>query len=373
MPWKSRRAILFFCSFTLLSAAALTLGPRLVEAQMPPVPPGGKQPYTFGNIVLPKDDELAERTEQAIDNVRAKQWRTAVETVQSLLGREEDRFVPLTRRGADGQERTNYVSVKREASRLLGQMPQEGKATYESLYGAQADKLVKSARTNNDAVLMAQVVALYFHTEAGLEAANWLGTYLLDRGDFMGSARLFQLLLERNGIRSVSLQTLIKAAYVFHSSGDTLARDAAFAELERRGEELPLRGGNKTVAEVRDSITAISRVLLTTGADDVPLFGGRPARSSLQIGGVPFLEASWRHPTWTNEETRRRIQEGERLLNETPNQSKPVLPGAFPLAVAAQKGEQRVPMVITRTADGIYARYLKETGKSSAGCRRSAG
>src|SRR5262245_30419677 len=150
MSWSSRRAVLFLLALAMLAVATVSVTVQNAQAQakkkkgkkggvdLPPAPVlTGKAVYDLGNLELRKDvDDLAEVVQQAIDNTRSKNWREASEIIHGLLGREEDKFVPLTRRGPDGQESTPYISVKREANRLLGAMPKEGRAVYESLYGA---------------------------------------------------------------------------------------------------------------------------------------------------------------------------------------------------------------------------------------------
>src|SRR4051812_26508646 len=107
MSWSTRRAI------SVLSLAAVLAGmsaighvsaqkaarqrpPALVPGGGPPgavpgapVGPPKKEGYDLGNLTLPKDDDLKERIEAAVDRIRVKEWDKACDTLQALLGRHE--------------------------------------------------------------------------------------------------------------------------------------------------------------------------------------------------------------------------------------------------------------------------------------------
>src|SRR5262245_9097509 len=137
MSWSTRRAI------SVLSLAAVLAGMSTIDpvsaqpkAKAPRVLPGGppgttpgtpgapgappkKEGYDLGSLTLPKDDDLKERIEAAVDRMKVKDWNKACETLQALLGRPEDIFVPVSRLSGDGKEDVAYVSVKKEAARLI--------------------------------------------------------------------------------------------------------------------------------------------------------------------------------------------------------------------------------------------------------------
>ncbi|MFM7149772.1 MAG: hypothetical protein ACKO23_08010, partial [Gemmataceae bacterium] len=213
MSWNSRR------DYLVLTAAGLAalLGVGILTARQavrpaPPAPPvgggvavpgvpprGGPRPpgappakksgYDLGSLTLPKDDDLKEKIEAAIDRIKEKDWKRACDTLQALVGREEDVFIPINRTAPDGTEVNAYVSVKKEAARLLSTMPKAGRDVYEATFGEKASTMVKRARTNNDRAEMAQAMGLYLYTDAGVDAATWLGTFHLDRAEFQAAAR----------------------------------------------------------------------------------------------------------------------------------------------------------------------------------------
>src|SRR5262245_10941007 len=131
----------------------------------PPGVPQKKAGDDLGSLTLPKDDDLKEKIEAAMDRIKEKDWKRACDTLQALVSRHEDIFVPITRPGQDGTEATGYVSVKKEAARLISTMPKAGRDMYETTFGEKAATMVKRARENNDRTEMAQAMGLYLYTD----------------------------------------------------------------------------------------------------------------------------------------------------------------------------------------------------------------
>src|SRR5262249_37091476 len=154
--------------------------------------------YDLGRLSLPKDksDDLKEMLDAAEDRIKEKRYTDASKLLQKLVGRQEDVFVPRIRKDKQG-ESTIYLSVKKEATRVIGAMPKQGLKEYEAVFGAKAYQEVKSARTNNSFQQMAQAASLYLHTDAGADAANWCAIYMMDRANFTGAANFYQLLIQR--------------------------------------------------------------------------------------------------------------------------------------------------------------------------------
>src|SRR5205085_10840507 len=109
-----------------------------------------------------------------------------------------------------------WVGVKKEASRLLANLPDKGKDFYKLTYGPKAAALLADARAKSDPALMAQVAKFYLYTDAGLEATSWLANYMLDRGEYTAANLHFRRLIDRQGLDKVPAKALFKAAYAFH-------------------------------------------------------------------------------------------------------------------------------------------------------------
>ncbi|MGL4551459.1 MAG: PQQ-binding-like beta-propeller repeat protein, partial [Gemmataceae bacterium] len=366
MTWSSRRAVIALATVASLGAISLVghaLAQKLpaVRPIMPTPPPGGMaatapaapEGFELGDLTLPKDEDLAERVEAATDNIIRKDWATACKTLQELAGRTEDVFVPIKKPDAKGVPTVVYASVKKEASRLIGSLPKPGRDFYEATYGPQADAMVRRAKEINDFREMALALSLYLHTDAGIDAATWLGSYMLDRAEFQGATRFYQTLLDRAGVAALKDPTLLKAAYAFHSAGDRKSRDAVLGELTKRGRvEFKLRDEVRTVADVRDSLDRLVVSVSQQSASDSPIYRGRPARSAMLPGGAPFLEPAWKAAMAKAEPTRLYVRGAEDGLRA---KAAPVLSAFSPVTATASKGDKKTPLLIYRSWWGIHA------------------
>jgi outer membrane protein assembly factor BamB/tetratricopeptide (TPR) repeat protein len=402
MSWSSRRAIFVLGAVAVFGMASVV---QHVHAQRriarpirrpPPgvVVPGGPEgvpggPGTkppakgelgMGNLTLTADDgPLTGRIQAAGDNIvkamRAtkrkelneanKYWEAAVKTLQELRSREQDKFVTVTRKDVEGHEVSAYVSVKTEAARLIGRLPKPGRDFYEGTYGRKADSMVKHAKDANDPREMGIAMSLYLYTEAGAEAANWLGTYFLDRGNYQAATNCFAQLLQRDGVAALSGKTLIKSALAFHHGGGEKSRlEAIAAELKKRGKELKFRDEPRTPEEVLTYINKRPTHTVTLSASDVPGYRGGDNRNVLQPGGVPLLHSLWREETVTKDKDGKKptlphLQQAERQLL---GQDKPVLPASFPVTTTVERKGKKTSLVAFRNWNGIVAVDLK-TGK----------
>jgi outer membrane protein assembly factor BamB/tetratricopeptide (TPR) repeat protein len=376
MSWSRRRATLVLALLALLGVISL-VGHLDAQVRMKggarPVPPGGpgapgrpgappvKPSYDLGSLTLPKNDDLKDRIDSAIDRIKKKEWAQACETLQSLVGRPNDEWVPLSRTDPTGREIQLYGSVKKEALRLIGTLPQEGRSFYEATYGPKAETIVKQARTNGDPVQMGQALSLYYYTPAGAEAANWLGTFMLDRAQFQGARNYFMQLVLRAGIKQVKTRTLVKVAYAFHQAGDEQAKQTAFKELEKRGVEIRLRDESKSVAELQEVINRTVAHVSQQSASDSPIYRGRPNRNAMLPSGTPFLEAAWRQRMFTAPKTTDRLKTAETAML---SRNLPILSTFFPVTATVTKRDKKSTLLIYRSFKGIVAVDMK-TGKQA--------
>ena len=318
-----------------------------------------KKEYDLGSLTLPKDDDLAQRIEAASDNIKKKDWERACKTLQELVGRPTDVWVPLSRTDPAGREIQLYGSVKKEAARLIGSLPRPGRDFYETTYGPKAEALVKRARMNNDRREMGQAMSLYLYTDAGAEAANWLGTYHLDRAEFQAAARFFQQLINRAGVKPLKERTLLKAAFAFHHAGDVRAENIVARELKQRDVEIRLRDEPKTVAELLAGINKMVVSVSLQSASDSPIYRGRPSRNAMLPGGNAFLEATWKQPMARTDATKGQLKTAETAML---SRNLPILSTFFPVTATVTKGEKKIPLLIYRSYWGIHAANMK-TGK----------
>src|SRR4051812_44192408 len=108
MSWSSCRAAFLLTAIVLLGSLSLVsdsrgqvkIGKRPPKGvgEVPPVPGGvplKKEAFDLGNLTLPKNEDLGDRIEAAMDRIKSKDWEGACKTLQDLVGRAEDVFVPL--------------------------------------------------------------------------------------------------------------------------------------------------------------------------------------------------------------------------------------------------------------------------------------
>jgi len=345
--------------------------PKLPPAPPPaqkatPRPIGGPAPATktadprfTDDVTIPTDRESKRLIQAAQDYIKKKEWQVVCESLQSLLDGKEDSFLEVTTNDADGKPVTRRVSVRAEASRLIGELPADGLEFYQVRYGPAAESRLKEAIEKNDPAILADVALKHLHTKAGLEAANLLGTYHLDRGNYLMSALCFERLLGRPDADKLSFKVLFKAALAYRRAGDTDNADKLWKKMADRAAraELVLGKTKVTVNQLRAEYDRAAGLLLQAGQHDWPMFRGNASRSARGIGGTAYLEPRWQASMLPLDEPgqvdasnwiRQALAVAFQALD-----NKPVLPTFFPIAANGK--------LIYRTYDGVYAVSLKDT------------
>lgn len=143
---------------------------------------------------------------------------------QRILDRGDDGFVKLR---ADGQ----WLEVRGEVLRGLSELPPEGQATYERLFGTAARHLFEQSSQTGRSVFATETMRRYFHTAAGFESARWLAAHWLDKGETRVAARLFERLLSEPVHRErLTPNLMVQAAVAQRLAGnDVRARTAGQA------------------------------------------------------------------------------------------------------------------------------------------------
>ncbi len=266
-------------------------------------------------------------------------WREVTQALQEILDHPQDYFIPV-KRGPN----TLWVSMRAEANRLLGSMPAKGKEVYEVLSGPRAANVLRAAKNANNPEGLAKVALHYFHTQAGAEATDLLGTHHLDRGRYLMAASCFRQLLDRADAAPASL---FKAGLAFRRSGDEAAVARAWKRLAAKAPD------GLTLGEHRLSLDELKEVLdrkpekvmaRTTTAGDWLMFRGDASRGGLGLAAKPILESKWKQPT-VHEPTSRGWLDN--AMQQMQVRRLPVLPGSFPIAVGGK--------IIYRSQRGIRA------------------
>jgi outer membrane protein assembly factor BamB len=355
-----------------------------VTAQDPPVVAQGKARAVARPVAppgVPADPDSSKEAESAADSVHLptnhdarrllgvakdyiseEDWGQAANVLQALIDLPEDAFSEVKHKGADGKEKTRWISVREEANHLLGTMPAQGLEFYELRYGGKARALLNRAKDQNDPSLLAEVAFKYRHTYAGLDATELLGTYHLDRGRYDPAAICFERLLRRQGNQAAAL-TLFKACLAFQRADDRKNYESNFATawkllttkardgLEVGDERVPLDRLHKV-------LVAKTPATRQTAKYDWLIFRGDAKRNAQGKGGTLFREPRWTISLVPAEF--REVKEGKawveaylhRALKTFDERGQAALPGFFPIAAGGK--------LVFRSYGGVHAVHPKK-------------
>jgi outer membrane protein assembly factor BamB len=381
-----RRALIALLAVAVAAAASLgpaTYAQKAVEKKAPlptpvpagpvPAPPTGNAPQldeASHAISLPTDNRLKQQIEAAVDNIKAENWVLATEVLQKLVSIKEDVFVKVPRRLPDGREDHALVSVRAEADRLIGTLPRKGMEFYRLNYGPKAADLLKQARESGKPELLAQVMRLYMHTEAGAEATELLGTYLLDRGNYGLAALCFERLLNREGPDKLAPLTLYKAAYAFHQTGagaDKANEELVWRELNKRARELRVGAQTRTVPELQSYVDHLVRAYADRYVSDYPIYGGNESRTAQTFGDYAFMEPRWRQPMLRAGEGGQAVGAWlKRAEEQLKARNLPLLPAFYPVTATLTRDDkqtgkpEKVPLLVYRSHWGLHAVNMRD-------------
>jgi PQQ-like domain len=300
----------------------------------PKLPEFGLQlrPTFSSQLTLPTDPDLERKLSAIPDYIGVKDWKAVTKALQEILDAPEDCFLPQDHKGV-----ARWVSVKAEANRLLGTLPADGRLHYETMAGVTAAALLEDAKKNADLQKLGDVALRYFHTKAGREALDLLGTYNLDRGRFLMACVCFDRLLQRPDAEELSAVTLFKAAMAFRRHGETAKSEAVWTKLTEKakdGKDLGLK--KATLADLKKLID--QPMVASSGgpvaATGWTMFRGSPARESLAASKpleLKSLAKNWKALS---------VEEGSfghskisNAVDRMSNGGQPIVSGAVPLTL----------------------------------------
>jgi outer membrane protein assembly factor BamB len=362
--------VAFLAGLTFLPPAAAEFRKPLPLPPQTDGPPGEpREPGEVSNaLTLPMADKgTKDRILAAPDYIATKNWTTAVSTLQGLIDRKEDVFVELKRKDATGKESVHTVSVRAEANRLIGSLPQEGMEFYRVTYGPTAKGFLKQARATGDRDLLGQVSRRFLYTDAGVEATHLLLSVNLESGNYVAAALSYERLLEREGADKLSPATLLRAAVAYRQIA---ARDQSIKDKEEQtwkylsekvGSSMQLGGKSVDISDLRADLGKYQTLAANFTIYDYPMYRGDPTRSAMSNGGTPFLEKRWHWPTFTSlgkldDKDNPSLAHGEitAAVRFQEGRSQAILPSFFPIAADGK--------LVYRSYWGLHAVDIK-TGK----------
>jgi outer membrane protein assembly factor BamB len=301
------------------SGAADHHGPRdMIDGRVPHNPSQAKQ---------------LEHAEQLIVGGHADQ---ALERLEFLLTN-SDR---ATIRTADG--RPGLVAW--EVNRLLGRLPAHALDTYRLRHEAQAAQLFDDAQKTGNWDQIMDVATRYFHTQTGKQAANAIGNFHFDRGEFGLAALWYARVLNATPAVAQDPKWSLKAALALRQSGKTKDSDELLRRLQPSGVESQVDVGG-------DSVKPEAWLHRFTGIDQstIPVlqewlqFFGSSRRTGTAAGGDPLLLSRWFQPTTQNKPV---LDQLASLTQDLADSGRAPIPVGFPLMVKDR--------VAFRTLHGVH-------------------
>src|SRR5262245_37973149 len=160
-------ALLVALAFLQLVPSGLGQNRVLPRPAQPPIAKDAsksEEPQYTDAVTLPRNPESKRLIQAAQDYLKKQEWRNASECLQSLLETPEDSFIEITRKNDAGADVMLRVSVRAEANRLIGELPPEGRESYQLQYGQIAAEKLRQALEQADPILLAEVSQRYLHT-----------------------------------------------------------------------------------------------------------------------------------------------------------------------------------------------------------------
>lgn len=311
-----------------------------------------------GSDFFPPDRTALQRLSKAKTLLDEGVYADAVRLLVAVLESSEDFFLePSAKRG--GSRR----SLKTEARQLLGELPDEGRQSYELQFGPEARTQLDAAARARNLEQLEAVARRFFHTRAGYEATELLGLAHMEEGRPLAAALCFKRLQETRVAAEFEPRLSLNLAICWWRAGMPVPAAEALLRLksQRPNEVVAVAGRERRVADMGLSPAAALSWLQAaigpqpagagTGAMQWTMSRGDPGRNAVSLGSSPLLDRRWAVPTANDPWIERSL---ERLQQELLDDETAVVPAASPLAVDQ--------LVFMRTIAGLTAIDFR-TGK----------
>jgi len=243
------------------------------------------------------DRQTTRTLESARELAEAKDYTQAVQQVQRVLDNSEDfGYLP------EGEARERFSSAKREALRILEEMPAEGRETYEREFGPAAKQMLAEAVEQGGASGLEELARRFFFTSAGAEATYRLGAHYLDHAEPRTAALYFQRLRNRpDAARKWEPMLSLKTAVCWVRADEPAQAVEILKGLKEKFPNAGVSVGGATVPLYKEGEDPIRWLATVAGAPaaepispvaDWPLFLGNAARNP-PAGAVPLGEPLW--------------------------------------------------------------------------------
>lgn len=247
-------------------------------------------------ITTPLTDQATlRRLNEAQRLITEERSARAVGLLQRILDEPEDSFVPPKKPKPATQGGDQWISARKEAERVVGQLGADGLTEYRKLFEDQAAAMLRQAVAENRTDLLVDVARRFFLTESGFQAVNILASRELDRGHPRISLAFLDQLLEspvhRDQVTDAMRAKRALALMLLGRSADAefALKAIGLPKLQLGGEARPL---DKLLANVPVKRTPVKRVEPPSGEKD---------------DSLPLLDAEWSRPISKYSETGRAV------------------------------------------------------------------
>ena len=308
-----------------------------------------------GGVFLPTDRLKQRQLDRVRRLIDESKWSDAATLLDEVLGTDRDFFF------RPEQRQSTWQSMKAEASRLIGGLPQSGRDAYELQFRARAERMLQQAVATGDAAGVVAVARRWFHTPSGHRATLLAALESLEHNQPLAAAAWLDRLSMSKESAVYEPTLSIMQAMAWFRAGDPQAA-AAILEKARKGRCITARIGGKdlTVSFLPgESLTWLKSLIggpplmASRKTSEWWLHRGDPARNALATASRPILVPRYRVPlTRHPEESRHLLKERKRAADAV--NGLPLLPAGTPLAVDGS--------ILVHTPMGLLAIDF-ETGK----------
>ncbi|MEM8944869.1 MAG: PQQ-binding-like beta-propeller repeat protein [Planctomycetota bacterium] len=301
---------------------------------------------------LPSNRLDARGIQRARELIAKGEFSQSIRFLDEVLARSEDSFVVGT--GND------YHGLKESAREILGSLPPEGRAIYQTTFGPVARRLLKQATSAGDVDRLRQIAQRYFHTQAGHEAALLFAQCEADQGRHLTAALTYEQLLDSTEAEArfqPQLSILAATSWLAESNVPRaneilrMLEDRGFRSVKLADQDHRLQSPGRDAEQWLRDLVGSPLIKDAVAEQQWLMHRGNAARNGTTDGGLPHLRVRWQVRLLEHHNLESVHDEMQGLLSR---QQRSKVPAGTPLAVGNY--------VVTRSPHGLLAIDFR-TGK----------
>jgi outer membrane protein assembly factor BamB len=306
------------------------------------------------NLTLPTDRTLGSKFSQLPTLIEKGQFNDVTQFLGNLLGGDTDEDHAEDTFYLDEDDAEHPRGLKAEAQRLLGLLPEKGRAAYQLQFGVRAEKLLGEAIESGSLERLAEVSRRFFHTTAGYQATYLIGMHDLDHGHPLAAAQCFEILLATQvAKRQLDPALSLRAATSWIWAGRPERARQILLDWKKATDGRPIVVGGKSVPLFTSDAAAVIWLSRLVGepilADKTPgdswsMYRGDASRNGQTQGGTPLFSTRWRVRI-ANDPIIERLVGGLEALSRAREIA--LIPAVHPLAVGN--------IIVTRSVRDVMA------------------